>query len=175
MLRYSSPVVNFRRTVMEDTEIRGQPVRAGDKVVVFYGSGNRDEDVFADPDRFDVGRDPNPHIAFGAGGPHLCLGMHVARIESKVMLRELLTRLPNLAPAGTSERLASNFIAGVAHHARQVGPGGLASVEARSGPCSLIVVRRRSRGCRRSSNPPARCSMQRLSQITRSPSRHTWL
>ncbi len=113
MLRYSSPVVNFRRTVMADTDIRDQPVRAGDKVVVFYGSGNRDEDVFDDPDRFDVGRDPNPHIAFGAGGPHLCLGMHVARIEINVMLRELLTRLPNLAPAGTPERLASNFIAGV--------------------------------------------------------------
>ena len=113
MLRYSSPVVNFRRTVMEDTEIRGQPVRAGDKVVMFYGSGNRDEDVFDDPDRFDVGRHPNPHIAFGGGGPHLCLGMHVARIEIAVMLRELLTRLPNLAPAGTPERLASNFIAGV--------------------------------------------------------------
>jgi cytochrome P450 len=113
MLRYSSPVVNFRRTVMADTDIRDQPVRAGDKVVVFYGSGNRDEDVFDDPDRFDVGRDPNPHIAFGAGGPHLCLGMHVARIEIEVMLRELLTRLPNLAPAGTPERLASNFIAGV--------------------------------------------------------------
>ena len=113
MLRYSSPVVNFRRTVMEDTEIRGQPVRAGDKVVMFYGSGNRDGDVFDDPDRFDVGRHPNPHIAFGGGGPHLCLGMHVARIEIAVMLRELLTRLPNLAPAGTPERLASNFIAGV--------------------------------------------------------------
>jgi cytochrome P450 len=113
MLRYSSPVVNFRRTVMEDTEIHGQRVRAGDKVVVFYGSGNRDEDVFDEPDRFDVGRDPNPHIAFGGGGPHLCLGMHVARIEIKVMLRELLTRMPDLAPAGTPERLASNFIAGV--------------------------------------------------------------
>jgi cytochrome P450 len=113
MLRYSSPVVNFRRTLMQDTEIRGKPVRAGDKVVVFYGSGNRDEDVFDDPDHFDIGRDPNPHIAFGAGGPHLCLGMHVARIESKVMLRELLTRLPDLAPAGPPERLASNFIAGV--------------------------------------------------------------
>ena len=113
MLRYSSPVVNFRRTVMEDTEIRGQPVQTGDKVVMFYGSGNRDEDVFDEPDRFDVGRHPNPHIAFGGGGPHLCLGMHVARIEIAVMLRELLTRLPDLAPAGTPERLASNFIAGV--------------------------------------------------------------
>jgi cytochrome P450 len=82
-------------------------------VVVFYGSGNRDEDVFDDPDRFDVGRHPNEHIAFGAGGPHLCLGMHVARIEITVMLRELLTRLTDLAPAGEPEALASNFIAGV--------------------------------------------------------------
>jgi cytochrome P450 len=113
MLRYSSPVVNFRRTVMEDTEIRGQPVRAGDKVIVFYGSGNRDEDVFVDADRFDVGRDPNPHMAFGGGGPHLCLGMHVARIEIATMLREVLTRLPNLAPAGPAEPLASSFIAGM--------------------------------------------------------------
>ena len=85
----------------------------GEKVVVFYGSGNRDEDVFADPDRFDVGRDPNPHMAFGGGGPHLCLGMHVARVEIIAMLRELLTRLPDLEPAGEPERLASNFIAGV--------------------------------------------------------------
>ena len=68
--------------------------------MVFYGSGNRDEEVFADPDRFDVGRDPNPHMAFGGGGPHLCLGLHVARIEIAAMLRELLTRLPDLAPAG---------------------------------------------------------------------------
>ena len=69
--------------------------------------------MFADPDRFDVGRDPNPHMAFGGGGPHLCLGLHVARIEIAVMLRELLTRLPDLAPAGRPEPLASNFITGV--------------------------------------------------------------
>ena len=90
MLRYTSPVVNFRRTAMEDTVLRDQPIAAGDKLMVFYGSANRDEDVFADPDRFDVGRSPNPHMAFGGGGPHLCLGLHVARIEIAVMLRELL-------------------------------------------------------------------------------------
>ena len=84
MLRYTSPVVHFRRTAMEDTVVRGQPIAAGDKLMVFYGSGNRDEEVFADPDRFDVGRDPNPHMAFGGGGPHLCLGLHVARIEIAV-------------------------------------------------------------------------------------------
>jgi cytochrome P450 len=113
MLRYSSPVVNFRRTALEDTVLRDQPIAAGDKLMVFYGSANRDQDVFADPDRFDVARSPNPHMAFGGGGPHLCLGLHVARIEIAVMLRELLTRLPDLAPAGPPEQLASNFIAGV--------------------------------------------------------------
>jgi cytochrome P450 len=113
MLRYTSPVVHFRRTAMEDTVVRDQPIAAGDKLMVFYGSGNRDEDVFVEPDRFDVGRDPNPHMAFGGGGPHLCLGLHVARIEIAVMLRELLTRLPDLAPAAEPEPLASNFITGV--------------------------------------------------------------
>jgi cytochrome P450 len=113
MLRYTSPVVHFRRTATEDTEVRGQPIAEGDKVVVFYGSGNRDEDIFAEPERFDVARDPNPHMAFGGGGPHLCLGMHVARVEIIAMLRELLGRLPDLEPAGEPERLASNFIAGV--------------------------------------------------------------
>lgn len=112
MLRYTSPVVHFRRTAMEDTEIRGQAVAVGDKVVIFYGSANRDSDVFPDADRFDVGRDPNPHLAFGGGGAHLCLGMHVARIEIAALLRRLLTRLPDLSPAGQPQRLASSFIAG---------------------------------------------------------------
>jgi len=115
MLRCTSPVAHFRRTAMEDTVIRDQPIAAGDKIMVFYGSGNRDGDVFADPDRFDVGRNPNPHMAFGGGGPHLCLGMHVARIEITALLRELLTRCPDLAPAGEPERMASSFIAGVRH------------------------------------------------------------
>lgn len=113
MLRYTSPVVHFRRTAMHDTELRGQAIKEGDKLMVFYGAGNRDEDVFADPDRFDVGRNPNPHMAFGGGGPHLCLGLHVARIEIAAMLRELLVRMPDMAPAGERETLASNFIAGV--------------------------------------------------------------
>ncbi len=115
MLRYTSPVANFQRTVMADTTLRDVELREGDRVVVFYGSANRDEDVFTDPDRFDVGRDPNPHLAFGGGGPHLCLGMHVARIEIASMFRELLTRLPDLEPDGEPELLASSFIAGVKH------------------------------------------------------------
>ena len=112
MLRYTSPVAHFRRTAMEDTFIRGQEIAAGDKVVIFYGSANRDEDVFEQPDVFDVGRDPNPHLAFGGGGAHLCLGMHVARIETASLLRELLIRLPDISPAGEPERLASSFIVG---------------------------------------------------------------
>ena len=113
MLRYTSPVSHFKRTVMEDVEIRGQKIKKGDRVVMFYGAANRDEDVFADPDAFDVGRDPNPHVAFGAGGPHLCLGMHVARVELAVMLREILTRMPRLEPDGPAERMHSSFIAGI--------------------------------------------------------------
>ncbi len=113
MLRFTSPVVNFKRTVTEDTVLRGVPLAAGDSVVVYYGSANRDEDVFNDADVFDVGRDPNPHMAFGGGGPHLCLGLHVARIEIAAMLRELLTRMGDLRPDGEPEPVASTFIAGV--------------------------------------------------------------
>ena len=113
MLRYSSPVVHFRRTAMHDTVLRDQQIREGDKLVVFYGAANRDEEVFVEPDRFDVGRSPNPHMAFGGGGPHLCLGLHVARVEIVAMLREMLTRMPDMAPAGPRQTLASNFIAGV--------------------------------------------------------------
>jgi cytochrome P450 len=113
MLRYASPVSHFKRTVMHDTEIRGQKMKAGERVVLFYGSANRDEDVFDRPDEFDIGRDPNPHVAFGAGGPHLCLGMHVARVELAVMFRELLARMPHIEPNGPIERMHSSFIAGI--------------------------------------------------------------
>ena len=113
MLRYTTPVVYFRRTVMEDTVLRDEQLRAGDKLVMFYGAANRDEEVFAEPDRFDVARDPNPHMAFGGGGPHLCLGMHVARIEIDALFRQVLTRMPDLEAAGERELMASNFIAGV--------------------------------------------------------------
>ncbi|MEX0846857.1 MAG: cytochrome P450 [Ilumatobacteraceae bacterium] len=113
MLRFTTPVVHFRRTVMQPVEMRGTQLSPGDKVMVFYGSANRDEDVFTDPDRFDVGRNPNPHMAFGGGGPHLCLGMHVARIELQAMLHQIVTRLPDLEPAGPIEPMASNFIAGI--------------------------------------------------------------
>jgi cytochrome P450 len=112
MLRYVSPVVHMRRTATRDTALGGRRIAAGDKVVMFYGSANRDEDVFPDPDRFDVGRRPNEHVAFGAGGPHYCLGAYIARVEATAMLREVLTRMAGLEPAGPVERLASIFIAG---------------------------------------------------------------
>jgi cytochrome P450 len=112
LLRSVSPVIQFRRTAVQDAVLRDTPIRAGDKVVVYYAAGNRDEDVFDEPDRFDITRSPNPHLAFGGGGPHLCLGLHIARVEIDAMLRRLLIRLPDLAPAGPAPRLPSNLIAG---------------------------------------------------------------
>ncbi|MEY3167363.1 MAG: hypothetical protein RLZZ343_1166 [Actinomycetota bacterium] len=113
MLRYCSPVTHFKRTAMQDTIVGGQSIKAGERVVMFYGSANRDEDIFENADTFDVARHPNPHVAFGAGGPHLCLGMHVARVELAVMFRELLTRMPHIEAGGPIERMHSSFIAGV--------------------------------------------------------------
>jgi cytochrome P450 len=111
MLRYVSPVIYMRRTAMCDTELGGRKIRAGDKVAMYYGSANRDARMFPDADKFDVARTPNEHIAFG-GGTHFCLGSHIARVEIQVMLREILTRLPDIEPAGKVEFLASNFISG---------------------------------------------------------------
>ncbi len=114
MLRFVTPVMNFRRQATEDTEIGGQRV-ADDKVVFFHVSANRDETVFDDADRFDVGRSPNPHMAFGGGGPHFCLGANLARMEIVVMFEHLLDRLPDIHVSGEVERLQSNFINGVKH------------------------------------------------------------
>jgi cholest-4-en-3-one 26-monooxygenase len=115
MLRFVSPVMNFRRTAMCDVELSGTTIAAGDKVVFFHTSANRDEDVFADPDTFDIGRDPNPHIAFGAGGPHFCLGANLARMEIRVMFEHLLDRMPDIRQDGAVQRLQSQFINGVKH------------------------------------------------------------
>jgi len=115
MLRFVTPVMNFRRQATEDVEIGGQTIKDGEKVVFFHISANRDEAVFEDPDRFDVGRKPNPHMAFGGGGPHFCLGANLARMEIIVMFEHLLDRLPDLTVNGTVERLQSNFINGVKH------------------------------------------------------------
>ncbi len=115
MLRWVSPVVYMRRTVVEDTELGGRKVRAGQKVVMYYGAANRDPAAFANAERFDVTRDPNPHVAFGGGGSHFCLGAHVARIEIEAMLREIFTRLPDMEPTGPAEWLPSTFISGPKH------------------------------------------------------------
>ncbi len=115
MLRFVTPVMNFRRTATCDLELRGTEVKEGDKIVFFHTSANRDEDLFSEGDRFDVGRDPNPHIAFGGGGPHFCLGANLARIEIRVMFEHLLDRLPDIHQNGDVQRLQSQFINGVKH------------------------------------------------------------
>ncbi len=115
ILRWGTPTMHFRRTARRDVELRGKRIREGDKVVVWFVSGNRDEDVFPEADRFDVGRDPNPHMTFGSGGPHVCLGMHLARLEVLVMFQELLPRLRDIELTGPVERLRSNFINGIKH------------------------------------------------------------
>jgi cytochrome P450 len=115
MLRWVSPVVYMRRTATRDTEIAGTKIRAGQKVVMYYGSANRDPRVFPGPERFDIGRDPNPHVAFGGGGAHFCLGAHIARIEIEAMLREIFRRIPDVEPTGPAEWLPSTFISGPKH------------------------------------------------------------
>jgi cytochrome P450 len=112
IVRYVSPVLYMRRTLTRDYTMNGQDYREGDKVALYYYSANRDEAVFADPERFDIARSPNPHVGFGAAGPHFCLGAHLARREVTVMLRELLTRVPDIT-VGEPDRLLSNFVNGI--------------------------------------------------------------
>jgi cytochrome P450 len=112
MLRWWTPVMTFRRTAATDCEIGAQPVRAGDKVVVSFTSANRDEAVFADPGRFDIRRQPNPHLVFGHG-PHFCLGARLARTQMSALFTEVLARTSSLAYAGQPSFLRSNFQRGV--------------------------------------------------------------
>ncbi len=112
MLRFATPVMQFRRTATQDLEIRGRPIRKGDKIVVYYGAANRDPDVFPDPDRFDITRTSEPHLAFGTG-THFCAGSHMARLEMRVAFEELLSRFPGLRVTGPVQRLRSNFINGI--------------------------------------------------------------
>ena len=112
IVRYASPVMFMRRTLTRDYTMNGQAYHQGDKVVLYYCSANRDETVFTDPGRFDITRSPNPHVGFGAAGPHFCLGAHLARRELTVMLRELLTRVPDIT-AGEPDRLLSSFVNGI--------------------------------------------------------------
>ncbi|MFD9306543.1 cytochrome P450 [Streptomyces sp. NPDC060048] len=123
LLRVHPPVLSFRRTAAADTELAGQPIRAGDKVVVFHASANHDERVFADPGRLDLGREPNPHVSFG-DGPHVCLGAHFARLQLRVLYEEWRALMPAPELAGEPRRLVSNFINGITRLPLRVsGPG----------------------------------------------------
>ncbi|MFD1939193.1 cytochrome P450 [Nonomuraea mangrovi] len=112
-LRWGSSIHNFRRTATRDTSLRGVPIAAGEKVVTFYASANRDEEVFADPHTFDIRRTPNDHLTFGGGGPHFCLGANLARLQIMCMIRELLRRFPSAEHTAPVQRMRSDFINGV--------------------------------------------------------------
>ena len=117
-LRWATPVMHFKRTAMHDLELRGQQIKEGDRVMMWYSSANRDEEVFEDPFTFNVKRDPNLHTlhsAFGGGGPHFCLGANLARAEMRVTFDELLRRIPDMELAAEPSRLRSNFINGLKH------------------------------------------------------------
>ncbi|MFD0398250.1 cytochrome P450 [Kitasatospora sp. NPDC127121] len=112
IIRHATPIIHFRRTLAVDHELGGPGgplLRAGEKVALFFGSANRDETVFPDPDAFDITRTPNPHLGFGGGGPHYCIGAHLARQEMKVLFRELFARLPEVRSVGEPDIVPSNF------------------------------------------------------------------
>ena len=111
-VRWASPVTQFARFATADTEIAGQQRRAGDKLGLFYCSGNRDDSVFTDPGKFDLARSPNPHVGFGGGGPHFCLGNQLAKVELRNLFRELLTRVHPIE-FGEPDYLMSNFVHGI--------------------------------------------------------------
>ncbi len=115
IVRYASPIGWTRRTLASDYTLAGVDLRAGEHVVQFYGSANRDDSVFVDPEKFDVGRTPNDHFGFGAPGPHFCLGAHLARQEITVMWRELLSRTPGIHATNQPVQLASSFVNGIKH------------------------------------------------------------
>ena len=122
LLRYTTPVIYMRRTAKHDTELGGQKIRERDKVVMYFGAANRDAAKFASPERLDLSRTPNEHIAFGTG-PHGCLGQHIARIEIDAILNEVLTRMEDLKIEGAPEWLPSNFISGPKHLNVRFRPG----------------------------------------------------
>ena len=127
-VRWASPVMTFRRTATQDTEISGQPIAAGEKVVMFYPSANRDESVFERPNEFDIARSPNRHVGFGGGGPHFCMGASLARTQLAAIFTELLGRLPELE-VGEPAYVVGNFVNGIARMPFS-GEGGIRTLEA---------------------------------------------
>ena len=123
-VRWATPVLTFRRTATQDTELAGVPVGEGEKVVLFYHSGNRDESVWDGPWRFDVLRDPNHHVGFGGGGPHYCLGASLARTQLRSIFTELLTRLPDIEAGEPEMFKSSSFIHGVKRMPCEFTPAG---------------------------------------------------
>jgi cytochrome P450 len=123
LVRWASPVTWMRRTATQDTVLSGQQLRAGDKLVLFYAAANRDETVFDRPEQFDAGRTPNPHLGFGAAGPHVCLGAHLARRELAVVFRVMAELLPDLRVAGPPDSLRSSSVNGVERLPVRVGDG----------------------------------------------------
>lgn len=121
VVRIASPVVWMRRTLTRDHELSGVPLKQGDKILLYYGSANRDDAVFDHPDRFDVRRDPNPHVGFGGPGPHFCLGAHLARREIALLIGEVFRQIPDFELAGPPEQLRSSFVNGIKHLPVDVG------------------------------------------------------
>lgn len=112
-LRYASPVYHFRRTATKDVQVHGKTIKSGDKVVTWFASGNRDAEIFENANDFDVARNPNEHMTFGRGGPHMCLGNALARIELRVMFEDLVSRVDSMEIVGQIDYLRSNFVHGV--------------------------------------------------------------
>lgn len=113
IIRWASPVMQFQRTAMSDYVLGGQPIRAGERVAMFYTAANRDSSLLAEPDRFDITRAPNEHVAFGGGGPHFCLGANLARAEINIIFEVIADRMPDIAPAADVQPLRSMFINGI--------------------------------------------------------------
>ena len=112
-LRFASPVYHFRRTATKDVEIHGQSIKSGEKIVTWFASGNRDSSIFERANKFDVTRNPNEHMTFGRGGPHMCLGNALARIELRVMFEDLISRIDSMELTGPVDYLRSNFVHGI--------------------------------------------------------------
>ncbi|MEC7259205.1 MAG: cytochrome P450, partial [Pseudomonadota bacterium] len=120
IIRWATPAIYFRRTAAQDYRMHGKTIREGDKVLLWWASANRDDTVFDAPDRVNLTRSPNRHLSFGQGGPHVCLGMWLARLEVRVLFQELAKRLKSIEPAGDHQFLRSNFVGGIKHLPVQV-------------------------------------------------------